>query len=193
MTTPDLVDAPVPASSEPPSASDNYDGPRGFTTARIAGLLVVVALAVFWIYAFTPLSPKAKADGLVDKAMVARIDATCATAKTQIARVPFAFQSNTAADRADQVDEVTRLLGSMIGEIRTEQIANANDARLLGLWLADWDAYLADRRAYANGLRVDERTPFTVTQRYGAQITTGMDNFVTVMNKLGNCKTPSDV
>jgi hypothetical protein len=193
VKTPDLVDAPMPASSEPPTESDSYDGPRGFTPARIAGVLVVIALAAFWIYAFTPLSPKAKADGLVDKAMVARIDATCGTAKTQLAQVPFAFQSNTAADRANQVDEVTRILTSMVAEIRTEPMVNSNDARLLGLWLTDWDTYLADRRSYAADLRVDERTQFTVTQRFGAQITTGMDNFVTVMNKLGNCKTPSDV
>jgi hypothetical protein len=185
---------PGPPGIDHPAPGDGAnDGDRGFSIARAAGIVVVVAILAFWIYAFTPLSPKAKADGLKDKAMVARIDDTCGAAKTQVAKVPFAFQSSTAADRANQVDAVTDILAGMVVQIRTESIANANDARLLGLWLADWDDYLNDRRAYAEGLRVDERTPFTVTQRFGAQITTGMDNFVTVMNKLGNCKTPSDV
>ena len=188
-----VTDPPAPAG--PPSAGDDLDDAprRGWSVGRVASLLVVVGLVVFWVWAFSPWAPHEKANALRDTALVGRIDATCADAKRELAQIPYSFEAKTAADRADQVDRGSDILTTMVTRIRGEQVTDARDQTLLTAWLADWDTYVADRRDYTGRLRVDERAQFTVTVRYHSQITIGMDNFATVMNKLGNCKVPTDV
>jgi nitrogen regulatory protein PII-like uncharacterized protein len=167
---------------------------RRITVGRVLAIMVVVGLVGFWIYAFSPLAPDQKADGLADDAFVGAANARCKAATQAIDALPAAKDSATPADRAVVVDQGTAIVASMVTELRA-QTANATgrDRELLDQWFADWDTYVASRQRYADQLRGnDEGALFTVPARNGGQITETMDGFSRT-NSLYDCLVPLDV
>lgn len=192
----EATEVPTAAGADSPGSADDDDateGRIGWTAQRVLGLLVALAIVGFWIWAFSPWAPRDKADGVRDAAFLARAKSACQTMQDGIAALPAAQDTKTAAARADVIASTGPLIATMVQDLRTAAgTLPARDAELVLQWLADWDAYNADRLDYASRLRTDERAEFFVTARGTGQITVTMDNFARV-NDLAPCLTPQDV
>jgi hypothetical protein len=174
----------------------DLDEPRahGVTVGRVLAALVVLAIAAFWIYAFSPWAPDDKADALADRALVDVVNARCRVGFDQLDALPRANQAATPAERAAILDDANAVVARTVDGLRADAAgATGRDRELLDLWLADWDAYLASRERYADELRGgDESAEFTVPARDGGQITQTMDGFSRT-NDLAECLVPLDV
>lgn len=170
------------------------DTPTGLTWQRAIALVVVAALAAFWIWAFSPWAPDEKADGISDKAFLKAANAACKTMQDTLDTLPPAISSTSAEARADVVEKSAEPMARMIAELRAlAEPLTGKDAELVGMWIADWEQYSADRQTYAKALRTDERAVFIVSQRNNdGQITRTMDGFARV-NDLKHCIVPIDV
>jgi hypothetical protein len=175
---------------------DVDEEPGGFrwSVGSVAAVLVVVAIAAFWVYAFSPWAPDDKADALADKSLVAGANAHCKAAKERIDALPRAMESPTPAARAEVVEQANGYVADMIAALRADaQGATGRDRELLDVWFADWDTYLERRQVYADELRANEDgAVFTVPARNGGQITETMDGFSRT-NDLYDCLVPLDV
>jgi hypothetical protein len=172
---------------------DVDDEPGGFrwSVGSVLALLVVVAIAAFWVYAFSPWAPDDKADALADKSLVADANAHCKAAKDNIDALPRAMDSHTPAERAEVVEQANTYVADMIAALRADpQGATGRDRELHDVWFADWDTYLERRETYAAELRAnDDGAVFTVPARHGGQITETMDGFART-NDLYDCLVP---
>ncbi|MDE0668895.1 MAG: hypothetical protein OXI48_07710 [bacterium] len=166
--------------------------PKNRTGAGVA-VTVLVVMAGFWIWAFSPLAPSGHPDALYDVAFTEDAEDVCAATVAAADRLPGAAEATGPEDRARQIHTSTPLFEEMVAELRAEasQVVGT-DADLLNAWLADWDTYLGDRRAYAEILAGGSDPPFTVTARDGDAVTSYIDIFAEV-NAMPSCATPEDV
>jgi hypothetical protein len=163
------------------------------TVGGVLALIVVLAIAGFWVYAFT-IAPDTKADALRDETFTDRLNAHCAVADDQLDALPRAMAADTPTERARSVDASNVVVEDLTVALRDEAAdASGRDRELLDQWLADWDTYLDYRQRYADALRSgDEDATFVVPARSGGQITETMDGFSRV-NDLYDCLVPLDV
>ena len=170
------------------------DAPTGFTWQRGVAMVVVLVLAVFWVWAFSPWAPREKADGISDKGFLEAANAACRTMQDELEKLPPATASTSAVARAEVVEKSAAPMAAMIEQLRTlAEPLRGKDAELVSLWIGDWVQYSADRQAYAKALRNDEKALFIVSQRNNeGQITRTMDGFARV-NDLKYCIVPIDV
>lgn len=161
--------------------------------------LMLLGLLAMWIYAFVFANVKSP-DLMPDKAWAARTEAACAAMKPQVAQLPAAnsFKDITPRgealrQRADVADAITALLRSQVAGIKNDDPADERSARLKGLWLTDYDAYLADRDAHVAQFRAGNDPPFaqTITEK-GTPGPVRMDTFVR-LNKMPSCQVPLDL
>jgi len=182
--------------ADDPDAAGRGGNPRWLPKNRAGASIAVVALAVmagFWIWAFSPLAPSGHPDTLYNVIFTHNAEDICATTVAAVGRLPGAAEATGPEDRASQIRASTPLFEDMVGELRTEaDDVVGSDADLLDAWLADWDTYLGDRRAYAATLAGGNDPPFTVTARDGEAITGYIDIFAEV-NAMPSCATPGDV
>ncbi|HEX7096517.1 MAG TPA: hypothetical protein VF183_11585 [Acidimicrobiales bacterium] len=177
-----------------PFAAD-VDGPpaRRITAGRVFAAVTLLALAAFWIYAFT-IAPDDKVDGLDDRSFVEDANEICEARFAQLDALPRAQTASTPEERAAVLDQANAIIATLIDELRAAGAdAVGRDRELLDLWFGDWDAYLAARERYAQQLRTDpENAVFTVPDRSGGQITLTMDGFAR-SNRITECYVPLDV
>ena len=167
-------------------------GRWGWSPGRVLGLLVVLAMAAFWAWAFI-WSPRGHPDRLDDPAYAEASELRCADARSLIDEVPAAADAVDPADRAAQLAQTNAILVAMVADLRaTAPAADTPDGDLVAKWLADWDTYLADRDRYMQRLSEGTDTIFEVTARDGDQITALLDLFADV-NGMASCQSPGDV
>jgi hypothetical protein len=177
----------------PPPTDLLDEGRTGWTVWRLMAVLVVLALAGFWIWAFSPWAPSRKADALADASYVERANARCRTANTELAAQEPAAAPKTAAERADRVERANVIVADLVQGLRADAApATGRDRVLLDQWLDDWDTYFASRERYVRELRTDPTAVFTVPARSGGQITETMDGFSRT-NEMFDCLVPLDV
>jgi len=160
--------------------------------ARIAGVGVFVAFAIMWAYVFANQGKVHPAAWLTDRRFPEAAEPICAAAEADLAALPPAHDSKTAADRADVVQQATDRLVRMQDDLRGVIPSGGEREEYIRMWVDDWSTYIDDRYAYADALRKDESAEFLVTQKYGTQLSKSIDNFAQV-NKMGSCETPDDV
>lgn len=165
----------------------------GPITRVLATSFVVLAIA-FWAFAFSPWARDifTAPDQLESEALVDDVENRCAAARGQIAELPAASLATSAAERAPVVAEATSHLAAMVADLRLMDPVNSDDARLLGLWLDDWNIYLTDRDAHADRLLNEGDVRFLNTEDNGVFIHERMDGFARV-NNLDSCETPGDI
>lgn len=182
--------------------ADDPDGerpggnPRWLPKNRAGASVAVVALLVmagFWIWAFSPLAPSGHPDTLYNIVYTQDAEDICFEARTAADRLPGAAEATGPEDRAVQIRTSTLVFEDMVADLwaETDDVIAA-DAELVEAWLADWETYLGDRRAYADTLAGGTDPPFTVTARDGDGITSYIDIFAEV-NGMPSCATPGDV
>lgn len=179
-----------------PGAAGRGPNPRWLPRNRTGGTIALVALAVmagFWIWAFSPLAPSGHPDTLYNVVFTHNAEDICATTVAAVGRLPGAAEATGPEDRASQIRTSTVMFEDMVADLRTEaDDVVGSDADLLEPWLADWDTYLGDRRAYAATLAGGSDPPFTVSSRDGDAVTSYIDIFAEV-NAMPSCATPGDV
>ena len=162
-------------------------------TARVLAVLAVVLMAFLWGWAlFFP--PSTKAPGtLDDPAFATTAESICSAAAAELAGLPKAFETPTAAERAAVIVRSDAILSTMLDRLQAAAPpADTNDGTNVAEWLADWRTYVSDRAAYASALASDPSARFYVTVKERRQVSEPIDFFAT-FNKMYNCVTPDDI
>ena len=161
---------------------------------RRAGTLILsvvcAAIAAMWVYALFFASKEA-VNKIGDEAWTQRADARCLTAKNE--RLALAdYRLIDDAGPSALVDRATDTIERMLIDIRTTMPSDAKGQALIPLWLADYDTYVADRRAYAEQLRGGDNSPFAETTTEGLPLSEKIATFAGD-NRMKNCAPPIDL
>lgn len=170
------------------------DGRWGWSLGRVVAAALVVAMFLFWIWAFSPLAPRGHPDELDEPTFSIFAESRCAAALQDIAdNVAPAFDAQNLDDRAQQITASTDILAEMVADLARQAPDTATrDGSLVQLWLTDWDIYLGDRYAYADVFRAGRDEPFSVTAINRDQVTAPIDSFANA-NGMISCASPTDV
>jgi hypothetical protein len=183
-----------------------YDAPhdelegRYWSATRIALAVVVLLIVAMWVWIYL-WAPRDNPDRLATRAFADAAQEWCEPFAADLDALPLTTTDTTIAERADNVAEGTRLAIAMVEGLKREapSVTDENDRQLLDLWFADWDAYVADREAYAERLRdappdADRKDlAFTLTERASGGIyTRTIDGFAEV-NNMDACAVPRDI
>jgi hypothetical protein len=163
-----------------------------------AVIVAVAVLGVMWVYAFF-LADTSPADRLHDRAWAKQAESTCQPYAAAIAALPPARQfadiepkSAALLQRALVVDQATGLLTRMVVDLRRSAPDDAEGRELVAAWLADYDSYLASRRAHTAKWRAGEDPRFAVPEIDGAPVDGRMNDF-TASNGMPSCAAPGDL
>lgn len=157
------------------------------------GIAVVVIVTFLpWGYALVGLARKTPPDTLADKAFGQAGEPLCKAARADIDALTPARDAKTALERAGTLDQATDRVQQLVVDLRRLPVTSEVDRSIVEPWLADWDRYVADRRAYSQTLRVNSRARFVLTLRDGIDYTRLMDAMAEV-NHMSSCKVPGDV
>ena len=77
-------------------------------------------------------------------------------------------------------------------EFRASLPKDAKGIAIVGLWLDDYEIYIADRRSFADDLRNDINLQFSETPIKGLPISEKISTFA-ADNQMSNCKPPLDL
>ncbi len=182
---------PTPPSSPPAPATNGSEGWH-WNAGRIAGLTLTVALAGFWIWAFSPFPDRGNPDRMTDRAFPAAAEVICSEARTVIDALPAASTAADFADRADLVDRGTQVVRAMIADLTALEVDNAEEQSWVDAWLDDYATYTDDRDSYAARLRAGDDDAPTFTVRGVEGVPTLVTGFAKV-NDMPSCEVPGDV
>ncbi len=162
-------------------------------------LAIVIALLAMWgyvVYLAFFVGRGDSPDKIDEPAFIEAAEARCAEALDFVDTLPRAdVQATDPAGRADTIVTATDAFEVMVadlGVLADEQIVDPDSAGLVGLWLDDWEAFVADRFDYAERLRTDPDARLLVTPGLnGRQITLQIDEFAAT-NEMPSCKSPLD-
>ncbi len=182
-----------------PGAEEDDAPPRWrWTPTRVLLTAVVIAMVTMWGYVlFLAFGPgrQPPIDRLDDPAFAEAAEARCADALEQVEALPVAAASETAAARADVLEQADGVFAAMLDDLDSMvDLAPAGDQRdRATAWLADWRTYLGDREAYVEALRADPEARLLVSEKKGEgrQITGWIDEFANA-NRMPSCATPTD-
>lgn len=172
----------------------SLQGTWGWTPGRIVAALLVLAMVLWWVWAFSPLAPRGHPDELDDPAYSVQAELRCAVAlETVEQQVPPAFAATDMADRADQIDASTGIFAAMVADLAAAAPDPATrDGDLVARWIADWEIYLSDRLSYRDDFRAGIDAAFSVSVVRGGQVTDQLDSFANA-NGMPSCMSPTDV
>jgi hypothetical protein len=185
--------------AEGPDAEEHDAGERWrWTPTRVVLGAVVIAMLTMWGYVlFLAFGPgrQPPIDRLDDPAFAEAAEARCAEALEHVEALPVAAASDTAAERADVLEQADGVFAAMLDDLDgMVDLAPAGDQRdRASAWLADWRTYLGDREAYAEALRDNPQARLLVSEKEGEgrQVTGWIDEFANA-NRMPSCITPVD-
>ena len=154
----------------------------------------VVFATGFWIFAFSPWARDMfqAVDQLQDENLVLEIEARCVAALDELDALPSIRSAESPGERAGNLDLANAALLGMTDDIANLGTAFEDDGRLIGLWLSDWEIYMADRVAHAERLREGQDVRFLNTEADGIFIAERMNGFARV-NNMDSCQVPGDL
>lgn len=177
----------MPTLDAPPSSSS----PRRVAAYRVVAIGVLLGVVLLWTFVLTrKASPPP--DKLDDTAFASTAERTCSTTKASLDQLPQAFQSQSAADRADVVTQSNEELDAMLATLREAVPPAERDQRMLTEWIGDWQVYLDNRIDYVDRLREGPDARLYVAEKDSRQITVAIDRFAEV-NDMPACRTPKDI
>lgn len=184
--------------SERETSESEADAPnRKWRPTHLLLVTGFLAIAGFWIWAFSPLPTRGHPDTLdtLDgKAFPVAAEVRCATTLEQLDTLPRDWDIDNPEQLAEQVAAGTDLLVPQVADLRNlaRSISDPDEARKVGIWLDDWDVYITDRNNLVAKLRQGERAEFIYTARNGVQIARILNRFAEV-NNMPSCRTPMDI
>jgi hypothetical protein len=162
---------------------------------RIPLAVVVVGLAVFWVWALFFASKEA-VNKIGDRAWAARAEEICAAAEAE--RLELA--DNVAFDpddrrlliaHADIVDQATDILEAMLDDVVAVAPTDEKGAGIVPLWEADYRTFIENRRAYTERLRDGDTAPFSEAAVDGIPISDKIEQFAGD-NEMPSCAPPHE-
>ena len=158
--------------------------------------LVVALICAMWIYGLFFASKQA-VNKFEDRLWAKKAQSRCLVAEQQ--RVDLAdyrivddLGANAIADRAMIVDKATDTIESFVNEFRADLPTDAKGIAIVGLWLDDYEIYIADRRSFADDLRNGINLQFSETAIKGLPISEKIATFA-ADNEMTYCKPPLDL
>jgi hypothetical protein len=171
----------------------DQEGKWGWTPGRIVASVLLLVVAGFWVWAFSPFAPNEHPDELDDPAFAEAARPLCEAASDALDALPKAHLIDTALERADLIDEGTTIYRDLVAQLReTAPDPSTPDGDVVHRWLDDYEIYLSDRDRYAAKFRAGVDEAFEVTVKGEGQITDPIDAF-TIGNRIADCATPQDV
>ena len=166
---------------------------REFSIGKVISVVLLLTIALFWIWALSPLAPSGHPDKLDDSSFTAEAKILCSLAEKELKEIPFALEAASPDERADQIDQGTAIYRALVLDLSSiAPDENTRDGRLVRLWLADYSVYLDDRDTYAGKFRDGIDEAFTVTKKGSRWVTDPVDEFAKA-NKIRECLVPLDV
>lgn len=176
------------------TATETEPSERVWTLGRILAVTVALGLILFWLWIFAGGPRKQNPDYLSDRTWTERAEATCGAARSDIDALPGAETTARADDRADVVDQATDRLEAMVDELDATRPSGDGDVEVMAAWIADYRAYVANRRDYAARLRTDPTAKLLVDEKEGYR--DGLDKVIETfadVNEIPSCAVPGDV
>ena len=164
----------------------------------VRGLLTVVIASIIamWIYGLFFASKQA-VNKFDDRLWAEKAQARCLIAEQQ--RVELAdyrivddLGADAISDRAMIVDKATDTIESFVNEFRASLPTDAKGIAIVGLWLDDYEIYIADRRSFADDLKNGINLQFSETAIKGLPISEKIATFA-ADNEMSYCKPPLDL
>ena len=166
---------------------------REFSIGKVISVVLLLTIALFWIWALSPLAPSGHPDKLDDSSFATEAKILCSLAEKELKEIPFALEAASPDERADQIDQGTAIYRALVLDLSSiAPDENTRDGRLVRLWLADYSVYLDDRDTYAGKFRDGIDEAFTVTKKGSRWVTDPVDEFAKA-NKIRECLVPLDV
>ena len=106
--------------------------------------------------------------------------------------LPSIRSASSPQDRANNLELANAALDRMLIDIDNLGSTAVGDERLIGLWLGDWQIYMADRVAHVDRLRTEGDVRFLNTEADGIFIAERMSGFARV-NNMRSCLPPGDL
>lgn len=177
-----------------PLPGESSEERRRSTVWRTLAVIAALAMFLFWLWIFTGGPRKANPDRLDDRAFVERAEARCDRLLTDLEDVQAASEADSATERAAALDRANVLVMAMVDDLEADAPLSGDDRKSLDGWFQDWNAYLDDRRTYADALRVDPDAQLRITEN--TELRDGVDKTIEIfadVNDMPSCATPGDV
>lgn len=156
----------------------------------------ITLIVVMWIYAFF-FASKVSINKFEDRDWAVAAQARCLISQIERQkltdyRIVNDLGAQAFKERAALIDRATDTIARFVFEFRKSLPTDAKGIELVGLWLDDYEIYIADRRAYANDLRIGVNNPFAETPIDGLPISEKLATFA-ADNEMSFCKPPIDL
>lgn len=170
-------------------------------TVRVLMIALFAAFVAFWTWALFFASKEA-VNKIDDRAWAARAEQICTEANearlelSDYRSIVDADEAEVAAlirERADIVDRATDILEQMLDDVVAVPPADEKGRAIVPQWEAEYRAYLAGRRAYADDLReTGENLPFYEPGADGIPVSERLETFAGD-NEMPACAPPRDL
>ena len=166
---------------------------RGNPIARALGLIVFLALIVFWIWVFANRGSVAHPDEFTDDTWLTSAEALCADRQAAIADLPNPTTVDGAIERGQLVALGTIELEAMIAGLHDlGPPDDAKGAETVPQWLSDYELYLQDRRDWTDILLTGDDPPFLISGNAdGVRVTDLLSTYAEV-NNMPSCAPSGD-
>jgi hypothetical protein len=181
-----MADTEVPEVEEPMAMT--------WSIGRVLAVIAALTMIAFWAWIFAGGPRKANPDRLEDRAWVETAVARCDQMLEQFEQLPTAAESETPAERSQQLTAANALLTSMIDDLERTAPTGERDREVLDPWFADWRTLLADRATFAAAVENDPAAVFHPTEN--TDLGRGVDETVKIfadVNDMPECRPTTDV
>jgi hypothetical protein len=166
---------------------------------NVGRAVIAVAISLIfamWVYALF-FASKEVANEIADQEWTKRAELICKeAAKERIELADFRplneAGANALEERATLVDLATDTLDRMIEQLERTSPTDPKGQELIPLWMSDYKTYIADRRAYADELRLGINVPFGESILMGIPLSEKIATFA-ADNAMASCKPPMDL
>jgi hypothetical protein len=185
--------APTPA----PEAITGYEPKAANPLVRLVLGVVVAGFAAFWIWALFFASKEA-VNRVDDREWAERAQGICEEAEAERFELADFRRLDEPTpelirERAEIVDESTRILATMLDRIEAVPPADEKGQAIVPQWIDEYRTYLQDRRDYADRLReTGENQAFYETEADGLPISERLETFAGD-NEMPACAPPRDL
>lgn len=166
---------------------------RAWSTGRIAAVMAVLAMVLFWLWIWSGAPAKDNPDKLKDASYVASLETRCKAMVKAIGALPPAQTTPDPVERAEVLDQANAILTDFVADLRAGAPTSGPAAKSVDGWLDDWETYVRDRKEYAAALREDPKARLLLDQSpLGDSVDKTVQIFAEV-NQIPDCSTPGDV
>ncbi len=180
-------------SDDATAAPDEPTDSSSWSAGRIAAVMTVLAMILFWLWIWSGAPAKDNPDKLQDKAYVATLEKRCTAMKKAVDALPDAQTTPDHVDRAAVIVQANEILTDFVADVRADAPTTGDAGKTMRGLLHDWDTYISNREDYARALRDDPKARLLLDE---SKLGDSVDKTILIfsqVNYLPDCATPGDV